>query len=72
MAVIEPTLPVEVIFSRPLSSLTHTLTLSYMATEVSDFASIGMMSVITFSRLYGLNSYLRAIQMLGERLLDDV
>jgi hypothetical protein len=72
MAVIEPTSPVEVIFSRPLSSLTHTLTLSYMATEVSDFASIGMMSVITFSQLYGLNFYLKAIQMLGERLLDDV
>ena len=66
MAVIEPTSPVEVIFSRPLSSLTHTLTLNYMATEAHDFASIGMMSVITsFSRLYGLNSYLKAIQMLG-------
>jgi hypothetical protein len=50
MAVIEPTSPVEVIFSRPLSSLTHTLTLNYMATEAPDFASIGMMSVITFSR----------------------
>jgi hypothetical protein len=72
MAVIEPTSPVEVIFSRPLSSLTHTLTLSNVATEAPDFASIGMMSVITFSQLYGLNSYLKAIQMLGERLLDDV
>jgi hypothetical protein len=72
MAVIEATSPGEVIFSRPLSSLTSTLTLNYMATEAPDFASIGMMPVITFSRLYGLNSYLKAIQMLGERLLDDV
>jgi hypothetical protein len=72
MMVIEATSPDEVIFSRPLGSLTHTLTLNYLATEVPDFASIGMMPVITFSRLYGLNSYLKAIQMLGERLLDDV
>jgi sulfur transfer protein SufE len=70
MAVIEPTSPVEVIFSRPLSSLTHTLTLNYMATEAPDFASIGMMSVITFSRLYGLNSYLKAIQMLGGEVVE--
>jgi hypothetical protein len=36
MMVIEPTSPVEVIFSRPLSSLTHTLTLNYMATEAPE------------------------------------
>jgi hypothetical protein len=49
MMVIEPTSPGEVIFSRPLGSLTHTPTLNYLATEAPDFASIGMMPVITFS-----------------------
>jgi hypothetical protein len=48
MAVIEATSPDEVIFSRPLGSLTSTLTLNYLATEAPDFASIGMMPVITF------------------------
>ena len=72
MAVIEPTSPDEVIFSRPLSSLTHTLTLNYLATEVPNFASIGMMPMLTFSHLYGLKSYMMAMPMLGGRLLDEV
>jgi len=72
MAVVEPTSPDEVIFSGPLSSLTHTLTLNYLTTEVPNFTSIGMIPVLTFSQPYGLNSYLMAIPMSGERFLDDV
>jgi branched-chain amino acid transport system permease protein len=64
--IIDPIIRDAVIFASMLSLLTLGLTLTYLTTKVPNFAhgsfaSIGMMSMLTFTQLFGLNPYLSVI-----------
>jgi branched-chain amino acid transport system permease protein len=64
--IIDPIIRDAVIFASMLSLLTLGLTLTYLTTKVPNFAhgsfaSIGMMSMLTFTQLYGLNPYISII-----------
>jgi len=66
MITVEPIIRDAVIFASMLSLLTLGLTLTYLTTKVPNFAhgsfaSIGMMSMLTFTQVYNLNPYFSII-----------